>query len=98
MIRSEPWTNHTPNTVIAWNVRRLRRHRSWIQAELAGRLTERDYNQSTFSLVSAAETAGRSDRDRQFTVNEVSVLARVCDASRHDLGARLSCTWARLRR
>lgn len=73
--------DHTPNTVIAWNVRRLRRARGWTQAELAERLSERDDKPWTFSMVSDAETAGRTDRDRQFTVNEVSVLARVFQVS-----------------
>jgi transcriptional regulator with XRE-family HTH domain len=71
----------TPNAVIAWNVRRLRRDRGWTQAELAERLSERDDKPWTFSMVSDAETAGRTDRDRQFTVNEVSVLARVFQVS-----------------
>jgi len=35
-----------------------------MQAELAGRLTERDDKPWTFSMVSAAETAGRTDRDQ----------------------------------
>ena len=72
---------HTPNAVIAWNVRRLRRARGWTQTELAERLSERDDKPWTFSMVSDAETAGRTDRDRQFTVNEVSVLARVFQVS-----------------
>ena len=71
----------TPNAVIAWNVRRLRRERGWTQAELAERLSERDDKPWTFSMVSDAETAGRADRNRQFTVNEVSVLARVFQVS-----------------
>ena len=71
----------TPNAVIAWNVRRLRRERGWTQAELADRLSERDDKPWTFSMVSDAETAGRADRNRQFTVNEVSVLARVFQVS-----------------
>ena len=71
----------TPNAVIAWNMRRLRRERGWTQAELAERMTRRDDKPWTFSMVSDAETAGRSGRDRQFTVNEVSVLARVFQVS-----------------
>lgn len=71
----------TPNAVIAWNVRRLRRERGWTQAELADRLSERDDKPWTFSMVSDAETAGRGDRNRQFTVNEVSVLARAFQVS-----------------
>lgn len=71
----------TPNAVIAWNVRRLRRERGWTQAELAERLSERDDKPWTFSMVSDAETSGRADRNRQFTVNEVSVLARVFQVS-----------------
>ncbi len=71
----------TPNAVIAWNVRRLRRERGWTQVDLAERLSERDDKAWTFSMVSDAETAGRADRDRQFTVNEVSVLARVFQVS-----------------
>ena len=71
----------TPNAVIAWNMRRLRRERGWTQAELAERMSERDDKPWTFSMVSDAETAGRSGRDRQFTVNEVSVLARVFQVS-----------------
>ncbi len=71
----------TPNAVIAWNVRRLRRERGWTQAELAERLSERDDKPWTFSIVSDVETVGRADRDRQFTVNEVSVLARVFQVS-----------------
>jgi transcriptional regulator with XRE-family HTH domain len=59
----------------------LRRERGWTQAELAERLSERDDKPWTFSIVSDAETAGRADRDRQFTVNEVSVLARVFQVS-----------------
>ncbi|NOY54372.1 MAG: helix-turn-helix transcriptional regulator, partial [Actinobacteria bacterium] len=65
----------TPNAVIAWNMRRLRRERGWTQAELAERMSERDDKLWTFSMVSDAETAGRAGRDRQFTVNEVSLLA-----------------------
>lgn len=71
----------TPNAVIAWNVRRLRRQRGWTQTDLAARLTERDDKPWTFSMVSDAETAGRTDRDRQFTINEVNVLARVFQVS-----------------
>ena len=71
----------TPNAVIAWNVRRLRRERGWTQAELAERLSERDDKPWTFSMVSDAETPGRADRNRQFTVNEVSVFARVFQVS-----------------
>ncbi len=71
----------TPNAVIAWNVRRLRRERGWTQAELAERLSERDDKPWTVSMVSDAETAGRADRDRQFTVNEVSLLARLFQVS-----------------
>lgn len=71
----------TPNAVIAWNVRRLRRGRGWKQAELAERLSERDDKTWTVSMVSDAETPGRADRNRQFTVNEVSVLARVFQVS-----------------
>jgi transcriptional regulator with XRE-family HTH domain len=71
----------TPNAVIAWNVRRLRREQGWTQAELADRLSERDDKPWTFSMVSDSATAGRADRDRQFTVNEVSVLARVFQVS-----------------
>lgn len=71
----------TPNAVIAWNVRRLRRERGWNQAELAERLSERDDKPWTFSMISDAETTGRADRNRQFTVNEVSVLARVFQVS-----------------
>ena len=67
--------DHTPNSVIAWNVRRLHRERGWTQAELAARLTERDDKPWTFSMVSDAETSGRTDRDRQFTVNEGSVCS-----------------------
>lgn len=71
----------TPNAVIAWNVRRLRRERGWTQAELAERLSARDDKPWTFSMVSDAETAGRANRNRQFTVDEVSVLARVFQVS-----------------
>ena len=71
----------TPNAVIAWNVRRLRRQRGWTQTDLAARLTERDDKPWTFSMVSDAETAGRTDRDRQFTINEVNALARVFQVS-----------------
>jgi len=71
----------TPNAVIAWNLRRLRRERGWTQAELAERMSDRDDKPWTFSMVSDAETAGRSGRDRQFTVNEVSLLARVFQVS-----------------
>jgi transcriptional regulator with XRE-family HTH domain len=71
----------TPNAVIAWNMRRLRRERCWTQAELAERLSARDDKAWTFSMVSDAETAGRAVRDRQFTANEVSILARVFQVS-----------------
>ena|GEM_PF-6713179 len=71
----------TPNAVIAWNVRRFRRQRGWTQNDLAERLSDRDGKPWTVSMVSDAETAGRTDRDRQFTINEVNVLARIFQVS-----------------
>lgn len=70
----------TPNQVVAFNMRRLRRDRGWTQQELGERLGGRSN-----ASVSAMERSCESKRVKKFDADEIAMIADVLGVTPNEL-------------